>query len=116
MRPSRLWILAVVVGLVFAVGCQKPSKGLYSQGAGQIPASNDKDGDGIPDDWETSGVDYTYSPDGSKHHLDLKNDYGASPQHKDVFVWIAWMEDATHTHRPEPQAIAYVTQAFANAP
>ena len=76
----------VAVGLAFGVGCKKQSKGAYSQGAGQIPASNDKDGDGVPDDWEVNGIDYTYPPDGSKHHLDLKDDYGASPEHKDIFV------------------------------
>jgi hypothetical protein len=97
------------------VACKSP-KGVYSQGAGQIPASNDKDGDGIPDDWEINGVDYTYPPDRSRHHLDLKNDYGASPKHKDIFIWVAWMEDSTHTHKPEPDAIAIVRQAFANAP
>jgi hypothetical protein len=115
-RPYHLAIMVLVVGVVVGAGCKKQTNGVYSQGAGQIPANNDKDGDGIPDDWEVNGVDYTYPPDGSKHHLDLKNDYGASPQHKDIFVWIAWMEDATHTHKPEPEAIAIVKQAFANAP
>lgn len=115
-RLCHVWIIVLVVGFLVGIACKTSNKGLYSQGAGQIPASNDRDGDGIPDDWEINGVDYTYPPDGSKHHLDLKNDYGVSPKHKDIFVWVAWMEDATHTHKPEPEAIAIVKQAFANAP
>jgi hypothetical protein len=117
MRPRcHLAIMILIMGVSVGVGCNKPPNNGYSQGASQIPAHNDVDGDGIPDDWEVNGVDYTYPPDGSKHHLDLKNEYGASPKHKDVFIWVAWMENPTHTHKPEPEAIAIAKQAFANAP
>jgi Tol biopolymer transport system component len=65
----------------------------------------DSDGDGLPDDWETKGVD---TPAG---HLDLPG-MGADPQHKDVFV-----ELDTMPGDPISQgAIDAVVAAFATAP
>jgi hypothetical protein len=69
--------------------------------------------DGIPDSWKTNGIDVTI--DGAKQHLDLKSE-GASVNHKDIFVWVAWMEDATHTHKPTDDAMSMIRAAFANAP
>src|ERR1700690_1511010 len=58
----------------------------------------DLDRDGIPDDWETNGVTVTFA-DGHTRFLDLRAQ-GASPGHKDIIVWINWMEASDHTHRP----------------
>ena len=72
------WILPCLcaVGLIMFTNCSgKTSEPVQG---GQIPASQDKDGDGVPDDWEAKGVDYTYPPDNSHQHLDLKG-IGASP-------------------------------------
>jgi hypothetical protein len=63
------------------------------------------DGDGLPDDWETSG----YFLDGQ--FVDLPA-MGASPDHKDVFVEIDYMTG----HRPSQAAIDMVTAAFAKVP
>jgi len=67
--------------------------------------------DGIPDSWKKNGVEITI--DRHMQHLDLP---GASVKHKDIFVWIAWMENADHTHRPTDDALKVVQQAFARAP
>jgi hypothetical protein len=77
----------------------------------QIGADGDQDGDGIPDSWETNGVQVSLN--GVKKHLNLD---GASPRHKDIFVWVAWMEDATHSHKPTQQALDIVEAAFHAAP
>jgi hypothetical protein len=58
----------------------------------------DQDHDGIPDDWETNGVTVTL-PDGHTRFLDLRS-MGASPNHKDIIVWVNWMEAPDHTHKP----------------
>lgn len=55
---------------------------------------------------------------GKPGHLDFK---GASPTHKDVFVWIAWMEQPPYTHKPknngkvESEALERVKNAFKGA-
>jgi hypothetical protein len=79
-------------------------------------ATVDKDNDGIPDAWETAGFVNITLPDGTVQKLDLTKDGPLSPDHKDIFVWIAWMEDATHTHKPSPTAIQIVKDSFAKAP
>jgi hypothetical protein len=75
----------------------------------------DDDADGIPDAWETGGVDYTDPVDGTTHHLDLQT-RGASPKHKDIFIWTSWMSGADHTHMPEANAQATLVNAFKSAP
>ena len=84
--------------------------------------TSDQDHDGIPDQWETNGINLKY-PDGSTHILDLKG-HKASPGHKDIIVWVDWMGNETlneggkhtvHNHKPMDSAIAIVKNAFANA-
>ena len=86
----------------------------------------DTDGDGIPDIWETNGIDI--DKDG-KPELDLPA-MGANPQRKDVFVEIDWMNadpactksrllcavDDRRNEAPTPEAIKQVVDAFASAP
>lgn len=71
----------------------------------------DSDGDGIPDIIETNGI-----RDAQGHVLvDLKA-MGADPHHKDLFVQCDWMDAQDHSHRPKPEAIRKVVEAFAHAP
>ena len=80
----------------------------------------DSDGDGLWDDWETSGIDT--DGDGVPD-LTLP---GADPRHKDIFIEIDYMDCAvaggdcatgdTHSHQPKNAAITEVINAFANAP
>ena len=81
----------------------------------------DSDGDGLWDDWEQFGIDT--DGDGVVD-LDLPA-LGANPQRKDIFLEIDWMDCAvaggdcaagdTHSHRPDPAAVAAVVTSFANA-
>jgi hypothetical protein len=86
---------------------------------GDVPPGLDKDGDGLPDSWERDGVDYVDPTDGVTRRLDLKK-MGASPAHKDILLWLVWMETPTgsnaHTHEPDSAALALVEQAFKSAP
>ncbi len=78
--------------------------------------SNDSDGDGLWDDWETTGIDST--GDGM---VDLVLD-DADPMHKDIYVEIDWMDCAVagsdcpmgdnHNHQPKQAAIDAVVDAF----
>jgi hypothetical protein len=72
---------------------------------------DDFDDDGLPDEWETQGL--TVGGD----FIDLPA-MGASPTHKDIFVEVDYMKEATgtHSHRPGNDAIAKVVTAFDNAP
>lgn len=70
----------------------------------------DRDGDGLLDDWEINGY---YPGDGTKVDLPAM---GADPDKKDIFVEVDWMEDAEHSHRPDPAAIKTVVESFANSP
>ncbi|UCD51684.1 MAG: DUF11 domain-containing protein, partial [Phycisphaerales bacterium] len=69
----------------------------------------DSDGDGLPDEWETKGIDF--DGDG-KIDLDLKKEYKAKPDHKDVFVEVDWMSG----FKPPKGAIDAVKTAFDRAP
>jgi hypothetical protein len=80
-----------------------------------LPAERDKDGDGLLDEWELNGVEYTDPADGSKQRLDLKA-MGASAAHKDILLWVAWMQSESHTHRPDNETLAIVQRAFRAAP
>jgi beta-lactam-binding protein with PASTA domain len=85
-----------------------------------ITAGGDSDGDGLCDDWEKNGYTTT---DGV--FVDLPS-MGADPMHKDIFVQADYMVGALfcppvglcsyHTHKPNPDAMAQLTAAFANAP
>lgn len=76
----------------------------------------DTDGDGLWDDWETSGVDS--DGDGTADHFLA----GADPLRKDIYVEIDWMDCAVagsdcapgdvHSHQPRAAAIAAVVTAF----
>lgn len=80
--------------------------------------SGDADGDGLCDDWEINGV----RDDSGNVVLDLPS-MGANPFHKDVFLEIDYMDCAVgggcsipHNHKPDPNALAMVVNAFAAAP
>jgi hypothetical protein len=59
-------------------------------------------GDGIPDDWKIHGVALTFA-DGTHQTIQLTvsgSPRKTSPNHKAVLVWVDWMADNTHTHKP----------------
>ena len=70
---------------------------------------SDRDGDGLPDDWELNG----YDPDGpgGQPALDLPA-MGADADHKDIFLELDYMAP----HRLEQAGIGELIQAFAAAP
>jgi uncharacterized repeat protein (TIGR01451 family) len=70
----------------------------------------DSDQDGLCDCWERNGIDS--NGDGT---IDLTLSV-ANPNHKDIYVEIDYMEDNTHSHRPNPLALASVAVAFNAAP
>ncbi len=82
----------------------------------------DNDGDGLWDDWETSGVDT--DADGVVD-VDLPA-LGADPDRKDIFLELDYMDCAeaggdcvagdTHSHEPKMAAVDAVVDAFADAP
>lgn len=74
------------------------------------PDDPDTDGDGLLDGWEVNGVDVDF--DGIVDLPLAQAPYSADPRHKDVFVEIDWATGS----QPEPQALARVEQAFAQAP
>jgi uncharacterized repeat protein (TIGR01451 family) len=88
----------------------------------------DSDGDGLPNGWEITGLDIQ-DPNvqladlrvlpvvDGKPDLDLgKPPFSANPIHKDLFVEVDWMADATHNHEPQPGVLDDVIKAFADAP
>jgi hypothetical protein len=68
----------------------------------------DDDGDGLCDNWETTGID---SDGDGTIDLDLPA-MGADPRHRDVFVELDFMAP----HQLEQLAVDVVVQAFADAP
>ncbi|HET9282043.1 MAG TPA: hypothetical protein VFR24_08790 [Candidatus Angelobacter sp.] len=87
-------------------------------------AGGDSDGDGLCDDWEKNGL--TVNINGNPVFIDLPA-MGADPKHKDIFIQTDYMVDPGlclpllgcffgHSHKPKLDAMALVTQAFANAP
>ncbi|MGA2979627.1 MAG: hypothetical protein ABSD76_08555 [Terriglobales bacterium] len=105
-RRRSIEVVLLVIVFFFNIDCKNPNKQISQ---GQVPVSMDNDTDGIPDAWESSGFEIEY-PDGSKETLK------SSPKQKDIYVFVAWMESATHTHEPDQDAINTVVSAFANAP
>ncbi len=72
----------------------------------------DTDGDGLPDEWETNGIDI--DEDGV---IDLAlNKMGADPNKPDIFVEVDWMVNSTHNFRPTSTAMRMVYEAFQNSP
>lgn len=71
--------------------------------------TRDSDGDGLPDEWEKHG--YTH---GGKF-VDLPR-MGANPNHKDIFVYVDYLDATGHCHRPSEAVIERVKKAFVNAP
>ena len=81
-------------------------------GLAASPASaalRDRDGDGLPDVWETHGVTV------GSELVDLPA-MGADPDRPDIFLQIDAMVDETHDQRPDPAALARVVDAFARSP
>jgi hypothetical protein len=83
------------------------------------PLLIDDDQDGLPNDWETAGVDT--NGDGAKDlFLDQLDEVGENidpnPRHKDIYVWIDWFVAGDHSHKPSDDALLKVKQAFAEAP
>ena len=82
--------------------------------------TTDSDGDAIPDDWETNGIDWDAN---GTVDFDLPA-LGSNPKHKDMFVEIDWMDcqkggcpmGDTHSHKPAAGALQDVVDAFAAAP
>jgi hypothetical protein len=110
--------LAFAILLVFTIcGCSRPREAASEAvpQAGALPASSDQDGDGILDAWESGGLDYTDPADESRRRLDFKG-LGFSPRHRDILVWLTWMETPGHTHRAPPDATEAVRSAFRRAP
>ena len=60
----------------------------------------DMDGDSIPDEWESNGMDV--NNDG-KIDLDLRA-LGANPEHKDLFVEVDYLKD----RKPDEKALTKV--------
>ena len=58
---------------------------------------SDSDGDGLPDEWETKGIDI--DGDGLAD-ITLPN---ANPQHKDIYLQIDWMETAVGVEKVPQQ-------------
>lgn len=72
--------------------------------------SVDSDQDGIPNCWETNGIDI--NGDGI---VDLRL-ADADPFRKDIYVEVDYMEASDHSHKPRNDALSEVQSAFANAP
>lgn len=73
----------------------------------------DSDGDGLPDDWEIDGVDF--NGDGIVD-VNLRQDFGASPRRKDLFVEFDYMTGTKPGTQPTDAAIDLVKVSFAKAP
>lgn len=84
---------------------------------------DDRDGDGLPDDWESNGLDVDKDGD---IDIDLAS-MGASPDHKDLFIEVDWMEKERScwawifcspglNFEPDQDALKDVVAAFADAP
>ncbi len=73
-----------------------------------IGSTVDTDGDGLPDSWETTGIDGDCN---GTIDLNLAA-LGANPLHKDIFVEV----DSMVGRAPATGALALVQNSFANAP
>ncbi|MHC1790314.1 hypothetical protein [Solidesulfovibrio sp.] len=73
------------------------------------PISRDSDGDGLPDLWELRG----YTENGTFVNLPA---LGASPWHKDLFIWMDYMVKDGTSLAPSQTVIDNIKAVFANAP
>lgn len=105
VKPWRR-ILAAIVFALFA--CSSITSCRKTNSPAGVSAA-DVDGDGIPDSLETSGIEIQH-PDGTKEILK------SSPQQKDIFVFVAWMQDSVHSHKPDTEAMNTIINSFANSP
>lgn len=82
----------------------------------EVEVGQDSDGDAIPDDIEEYGYDANGDGIVDVNMVRL----GANKNHKDIFVYVDWLEDPTvlvgHSHKPSQQSMDRVIKAFANAP
>jgi hypothetical protein len=74
----------------------------------------DRDGDGIKDEFETNGVDF--DGDGTVDLPLNQPPYNASPDRKDVYVEVDWMDVSGHSHAPDAAALREVQTAFLASP
>jgi hypothetical protein len=74
----------------------------------RIDTGQDTDGDGLLDDWETSGID----TDGNGQVDFNLPALGANPMHKDLFVELDWRQGFP----PKRAEVQKVREAFARAP
>ena len=92
--------------------CFETNTGIYKnrKNTGTDPFNPDTDGDGLKDGDEVMGTEA-----GLRIHS-----FGANPLRKTIFVEYDWFNDFNeckfHSHRPTPEVIDQVTQAFADAP
>jgi hypothetical protein len=106
LKKVNLLISIVFVGIVVVIS---PAQLLLAQSQScDSGIVGDRDGDDIPDVWETGGIDA--NEDGIKD-LDLAA-RGASPFHKDLFLEVDYME----SHQPYSGVIPSVVEAFRKAP
>jgi hypothetical protein len=101
-------LFGLCLALLALTACNTSCNPKPNASEGTTATFGDADSDGIPDAWESQGFEIQY-PDGSKETL------RSSPRHKDIYVFVAWMEDATHTHKPDPEAVNTVMSSFANS-
>lgn len=100
-----------VVGSTFNGATNTGAPLILATTTGGVDVNQDSDGDGLPDEWETKGVDT--DGDGAIE-VDLPA-MGADPNRKDIFVEIDWMVDPRaggHSHKPKAEALKLVTDAF----
>lgn len=97
-HTERLWC-----GVLLAIVIAAPA----------LAAALDRDGDGLPDDWERRGVRLEGSA--GPRWIDLPA-MGADPLKPDVFLQVDWMAGAEHDQRPRAEALKLVVDAFAAAP
>jgi FG-GAP repeat len=92
---------------VVTVGVLADDDNVINSGSAYI-FNVDSDGDGLPDDWETNGIQYT-DANGDEQLYMLP---GADPMHKDLYIEV----DSMVGRGFDSTARAIVIEAFANAP
>jgi len=105
--------------IAFWVRLADGTEGIFRADPETSPDLVDTDGDALPDDWETLGVDT--NGDGERD-LDLQNGtlfgqgLAASKTVPDIFVRVDWLEKTTvaaHSHKPTDETIQLAKEAFA---
>ena len=120
-NKAAIWTKDAYDGVLNAFELNAGDCGFGGQPPGNTDA--DTDGDGLPDSWETNGVDVPVN--GSTVHLDLKA-MGADPEHKDLFIETDWMVKPEtciwficwggRSFAPQADALEDVAAAYAAAP